>query len=192
MQVVITGLFVVGITTQNLSVVVNALLGLGVTLLPAAFERDYGVPLDPWLTFWITLAVLLHTVGMLGPYDTVWWWDHLTHGLSASVVAAVGYAATRAVDDHWDEIYLPPDFMFVYVLLFTLAAGVLWEVLEFVAHQLAIAFGYEAVLIQYSLTDTVIDLIFDVAGAILVALVGTPHLAGLVLAFRRIIDEETA
>ncbi|SEO92572.1 hypothetical protein SAMN04487948_10810 [Halogranum amylolyticum] len=180
MQAAIGGILLVGLWTRNIAVVVNAVLALAVTFLPAILERDWNLPLDAGLTLWITTAVLLHTVGMLGLYGTVWWWDHLTHTLSATIVAGVGYATARAIDEHTDAVAFPPRFLFVYVILFTLALGVLWEVLEFAVHGLSGYFGVDAVLVQYSLEDTIVDLVFDLVGAILVALFGTTTLRSVV------------
>ena len=172
MQAVIVLLVGYGLLTGNLSVVVNGVLGLATTFLPAVFRRDFDIALDPLLVLWITLAILLHTVGMAGPYDTVWWWDKLTHTLSAALVAGVGYAVTRAIDDYWEELYLPSDFMFVYIILVTMAAGVLWEVVEFVARLGAQTLGQRAVLVQYGLADSILDLLFDALGATIVAFLG--------------------
>ncbi|WP_049894203.1 hypothetical protein [Halogranum rubrum] len=180
MQIAIVGFLLVGVWTRNVAVVVNAVLSLAVTFLPAVLERDWGLRLDTGLTLWLTTAVLLHTAGMLGLYGSIPWWDHLTHTLSATIVAGVGYATARAFDEHSDAVYFPPRFMFVYVLLFTLAFGVFWEVLEFGVHGLSDSLGVDAVLIQYSLEDTVVDLIFDTIGAVLVALFGTTTLRSAV------------
>jgi hypothetical protein len=180
MQAVIAGILLVGLWERSIAVVVNAVLALAITFLPALLRRDWDVHLDTGLTLWVTLAVLLHTVGMLGFYVTVPWWDNVTHTLSATIVAGVGYATARALDEHTDAIYLPPQFLFVYILLFTMALGVLWEVLEFGAHALTDLIGVEAVLIQYSLEDTLVDLVFDFVGAVLVALFGTQRLQSLV------------
>ncbi|KAB1187341.1 MULTISPECIES: hypothetical protein [Haloferax] len=176
-QLVIVLIFVAGVYTRNLSVVVNALVALGATFLPAILRRDWQIRLHPFLGMWLTTAVLLHAIGMLGPYHSISWWDHVTHTLSASVVAAVGYTAARAVEAHSDAVHLPQRFMFVYILLFTLAAGVLWEVLEFGARLTAEAAGSEAILVQYGLDDTIVDLLFDSIGAVLVALFGTATLS---------------
>jgi len=173
-----------GIATLNLGIVVNAVLALGVTYLPALLRRDWGLRLSPGLTFVVTLAVLLHALGMVGLYEEVWWYDHLTHTLSAMLVAAVGYATTRAIDLHTDAVSFPPRFLSLFLLLFTLALGVLWEVLEFLARLGAAAIDVEAVLIQYGLEDTILDLVFDTVGAVLVALFGTPRLAELTESIR--------
>lgn len=168
LQAIIAGLVLFGLMTRNLAIVINGVLGLLTTFLPAVLKRDHQIALEPPLVLWITLAIFLHTLGMLGPYQDFWWWDHLTHTLSAMVVATVGYAITRAIDVYWEEIRLPSDFLFIYIILITLAAGVLWEVLEFVGHELGKLLGGGPLLIQYGVKDTVIDLVFDAIGAIIV------------------------
>lgn len=184
LQAFVAGIFGYGVLTRNPSLVVNGLLGLAVTFLPGFLERDLRVPLGPWLTLWVTAAVFLHSVGMLGLYEAVWWYDHLTHVVSAALAAGSGYATVRAIDLHYDEVYLPPRFLFVFVLLFTLAFGVLWEVGEFVARLWAIRTGRTAVLVIYGIEDTMLDLVFDAVGAVLVALFGTPWFEGVVQAVR--------
>jgi hypothetical protein len=188
MQVGIVGIFLVGVGVGNLAVVVNAAFAIGVTLLPAVLERDWDVRLSPGVTLWITAAVFLHAVGMLGLYETVPWWDHLTHFVSAALVAGVGYAAVRAFDEHSDALTLPPRFTAVFVLVFTLALGVTWEVVEFGARLAATALGMETVLVQYGLQDTLVDLLFDAAGALVVAAFGPRRLGSTVDAVRRRLD----
>ncbi|MGQ4554519.1 hypothetical protein [Halobellus sp. GM3] len=173
-----------GIATVNLGIVVNAVLALAVTYLPAVLRRDWDLRLSPGLTFVVTLAVLLHALGMVGFYDEIWWYDHLTHTLSAMIVAAVGYAAARAIDLHSDAVSFPPRFLSLFILLVTLSLGVLWEVLEFLARLGAAAVGVEAVLVQYGLGDTILDLVFDTVGAVLVALFGTRRLSTLIETIR--------
>ena len=180
MQAVIAAFLVWGIASPNVSIALNATLGLATTMLPGVLERDYEITIGPWLTFLLTLAILLHTVGMVGPYETVWWWDEVTHTFSASIVAVVGYATTKAIDEHVEDIYLPPDFMYLFILLFTLAIGVFWELLEFLARVLAEEVGQEAVLVQYGVQDTARDLIFDTVGAVIAALFGIPRTQALV------------
>lgn len=192
MQVVILGILVVGVATRNIAVVVNAVLSLGVTLLPTVLSRDWDIHLGPGITLWITTAVLLHMVGMLGFYLAVPWWDHLTHTLSATIVAGAGYATARALDEYSDAVYFPPRFLFVYVLLFTIAFGVVWEVLEFLGREVTDLIGIEAVLVQYSLEDTIVDLVFDTVGAVIVAAFGAGRLSNVVRSFRQRLDRGRA
>lgn len=179
LQLAIVAVLLVGVVTRNLSVVVNAALSLAVTVLPAVLARDHDLHLDSWLVFVLTLALFLHSLGMLGLYDGVWWYDHATHTLSAMLVAGVGYATVRALDRHSDAVHFPSRFLAVFIVLFTLAAGVLWEVLEFVAREVAEALALDPVLVQYGLGDTLVDLVFDTVGALVVALFGTHRFESL-------------
>ncbi|AZH26388.1 hypothetical protein [Haloplanus aerogenes] len=183
MQVLLVVMVGLGLERGNLGIVVNATIGLGVTGLPAVLERDYHIPMDPALTLWITIAVFLHALGTAGLpgsetnfYRSIPWWDHLTHTLSSSIVAAAGYATARAVELHSDAVSLPGRFMFVFILLFVLAFGVFWEVIEFGVAGLAALSGTQSVLTQYGLDDTMLDLLFDTLGGVVVAVWGTAHL----------------
>lgn len=176
MQTTILTILLVGALERNVNVIVNATFALGVTLLPGVLARDFDVHLNPGLALFITLAVLLHSLGMAGFYDRFWWWDHLTHVLSASIVATVGYATTRALDEYSEAVYFPDEFLAVFVLLVTIALGVLWELVEHGGRELAIAVGFEPVLIVYGLEDTMWDLVFDMIGGMVGAIYASRRL----------------
>jgi hypothetical protein len=187
METGLVGLFLVGLLRGSTTVAINSLLALAVARLPGVLERDYGIPMDAGLTLWITSAVFLHAFGGIGlpwtplsPYQSLWWYDHLTHGLSASVVAAAGYATARALDVHSADVTFPSEFMVVFIFLFVLAFGVLWEVIEFAASSLSTLVLAEPVLTQYGLEDTMLDLIFNMAGAAIIAVGGGARLSGVV------------
>lgn len=192
MRASLFGFVLIGIVELRLGVVVNAGIALLVTRLPAVLERDYDIPMDPGLTLWITSAVFLHALGTVGLpgmdqnfYASYGWWDNLTHVLSSSLVAGAGYATARALDAHVEDLDFPPRFLFAFILLLTLAFGVLWEILEFGLAELATLLGTEAVLTQYGVADTMQDLIFDGVGAVVVALWGVTRLTDVSEAIRR-------
>ena len=211
MEVGLVGMLFIGLERGNTGIVVNAGVALGVAQLPPLLERDYEIPMDAGLTLWITAAVFLHALGTVGLPDSVvlvlqnagldvpngsfykntWWWDHMTHALSASVVAATGYAVARAVDVHNRAVRLPPKFMFVFILLLTVAFGVFWEVLEFTIGEVAAATGSGSVLTQYGLGDTMLDLVFNTLGAIVVATWGTAYLTDVVGALAARLETDT-
>ena len=180
LQGVLVGVLVVGLALRNVSVVVNAVVALSVTVLPAILERDHEVTLSPGLTLWISGAVTLHALGMVVLYNTIPWWDHLTHLVSGALVAGVGYALVRTIDEYTDAVRLSPTFVGVFVVLFTLAAGVLWEVLEMGGREIARAFGWEPILVVYGIHDTMLDLIVDGVAGVVVAVAGAPFLEGWV------------
>lgn len=177
-------ILVYGILVWNPGVIVNATLGLAVTYLPALLAQDYDLRLSPSIVFLVALSIFLHTIGMVGLYDHAWWWDHLTHLLSAAVVTSIAYATVAAVDIHRDDIYLPPTFLAVLLLTTTLAFGVLWETLEFGARALGALIGAEPILVVYGVKDVALDLVFDALGAIIVATAGTYHLGSDVASIR--------
>ncbi|WP_181692331.1 hypothetical protein [Natronomonas sp. LN261] len=177
-QLVLVGLLGYGVVAGEPKAITNAAISLLITATPAIFERNYRIPIDPWLGLWITLAVFLHTMGSAGLYAEIGWWDHLTHAMSASLVAGVGYTFARAVDLHSDRIYLPRQFFFVYVLVVVLSFAVVWELFEFGLDVAADATGISMPLAQHGLDDTVRDLVFNALGALTVAVFGQAHLSG--------------
>ncbi len=179
MQGVLLLLVGFGVIANQPKAITNGLIALAVTFVPALLERNYRVLVDPWLGLWLTAAVFLHTLGSAGAYTLVTWWDHLTHALSASLVAGTGYTVTRAIDLHTEEIVIPKRFAFVYILVIVLAFGVIWELFEFGLDLLSAATGLTMPLAQHGLDDTVRDLMFNAAGALLIALFGQAYLAGV-------------
>ncbi len=176
MQLALLAIAYVGYEQENVGIIVNAVGAFAITFLPAILRRDHRFTMHVYLTFWLTGAVLLHTAGMLGPYSDFVWYDNLTHATSASVVAAVGYAAARSLDVHSETLQLTPWFTFLYLLLFVMAAGVVWELFEYGVTILAAKLGQPAPLVQSGLDDTVSDLVYDTVGALVVALSGSLYL----------------
>lgn len=198
MQVLLVVFVGIGIGEGNTGVIVNAMVALGVTFVPAVLEHEYDLPMDAGLTLWICAAVFLHALGTVGIPGLVesfygedsplFFYDHVTHALSASVVAAAGYTVVRAVEEHTDAVSLPPRFTFVFVLMFVLAFGVAWEVLEFGLSGAASLVGGGSVLTQYGLEDTMLDLVFNTVGGFVVAAWGTAHLTDVAGALTRRLD----
>jgi uncharacterized membrane protein YjdF len=150
-------------------IVVNGLVSLGVTFVPAVLRRDAGLSLDTSYVLWISIAVFVHAVGALGFYTSIPWYDSVAHALSASIVAGAGYATVKAVDRNSERTNLPPELQFAFILIFVMAFGVLWEIVEFGTGLVSKVIGGEAVLAQYGLDDIIHDLVFNQLGAIVVA-----------------------
>lgn len=172
----IVATLVAAIQRGNGAAIVNAVASLGAVLGAAAVTGGL-VPAPAWLaatgsalTLWVAAAGLLHCVGMLGPYETVWWWDHLTHVVSGALVAALAYAGLLVVGRGTTTGPLDWPTVAALTVLFTLLAGVFWELIELVARDLGERFGVEPVLVHYGWRDTALDLLFDVVGALLVVL----------------------
>lgn len=166
----ILAVFIVGLRRRSPGAVVNALVALVGTYLPGFVERRYGVAFEPWQRVYIGTAMGTHAVGMLGPYDEVWWWDHLTHTHSATLLAGFVHVGAR------QSGYDPRP----RVLAAVLSVGVCWELMEYVIHAVARRLGLEPLLVSYGERDTLLDLCFDLLGACLVCVFGDHFLGNFV------------
>lgn len=185
MQVIMIGIAVYGLLSSRIGIVVNAGIALLITFLPAYLRRDLNIRLGTGITLWITMAVLLHAVGAIGLYKTIWGYDEVTHVLSASIIAGTGYAVVRAIDEHTDDIHLPSAFMFLFIVIFVMAAGVVWELLEYGGGWLSKQLGGTEVVTQYGIDDAVTDLVFDLVGGIIFGIWGTRRVQSVVTSIRR-------
>ena len=158
----LVAVFGVGIRQRNAGAMVNAAVALAATYIPNLLERWYGFELRPWQRLYSGFAMLTHAVGMLGPYDDEGWWDHVTHTLSASLLAGVVHAAARRRGRNPRP----------RVLAAIAVGGVLWELLEYAVHAISDRLGLEPVLVPYNARDTLLDLCFNLVGALLVLAFG--------------------
>lgn len=179
MQSILAVLFVAGFYYGSSKVVINSGIGLAISFIPSIMERKYNVVADPLLTLWITAAIFFHSMGSLRLYNAIPWWDHLTHSLSASILAGVGYTFIRSVDIHSEEIYLPHKFMFVFLLLTIMAFGVVWEIFEYGLDIIADSTGLAMPLAQHGLEDSMKDMMFNTLGAVITAVFGQVYLSEL-------------
>jgi hypothetical protein len=179
LQAVLGAIAVVALVRGNVSLFVNSGGPLAITFLPALFRREYGYAMDTGLVLWVTVASTLHGAGALELYQAFGWYDSLAHAVSASLVAGVGYAVARAVERHSRAVDFNRGFRATFVVLFVLAVGVGWEILEFTSGGLASVLGGEAVLAQYGTGDIVNDLVFNTVGALVVAGWSTAHFEGI-------------
>lgn len=165
----------------NIMVFINAFMSFLITFLPSVLEKKYKLTVDAGLALWITAAVFFHAIGAVNLfsqnlYSTIPWWDHFTHALSASVVAAAGYTALRALDEYYEELHFPRKLFFLFIVIFIVAFGVIWEVLEFGLAGLSNIIGGKPILTQYGVEDTMKDLMFNTAGALITAFFGEAYL----------------
>lgn len=175
LQAILGGLFIYGLVTVRLEMVVTTGIVLGITFLPALLRREYGFSMDAGLVLWVTLAMILHTAGALSLYSQYQWYDEVTHTVSATIIAGLGYASFRALELHSEEVDVPSEFRSVFIVVFVLAAGMVWEVLEFTLGGLVTVYGID---------DIVTDLVFNAVGGAIVAVWGTGYMGGVIGFFR--------
>lgn len=180
---------VYGLFAPDIGLLLTSTFALAVSFLPSYLERKYDIPMGVGLTLWITLGVFFHALGTGYFYGRSFWYHNLAHAVSGSLIAAIGYASFRAVDEHTSAVRFPTKFMFFLIVLFVVSIGVFWEIMEFLTDQLLVAKNGEGlVFVQYGLADTMSDLLFDLLGGIAVAIWGTASLTGVAAGLRDNLD----
>ena len=154
--------FVEGLRERNPNAVVNAALMFTATYLPDIAEGMYNVDFRPWQRVYTEITMLAHAVGFLGPYDDTWWWDHVTHVLSATLLGGFVHVAAHRRDRSPKQD----------VLTAIVGGGLLWESIEYTIHGLSNRLGIEPALVYYGPRDTLGDLFFNFLGAFLVLVFG--------------------
>ena len=185
LQLALVGILGYGLATFQLELALNAGVPLGVTFLPAILRREYSYTMDAGLVLLISVAVFLHALGSLGLYTRYSWYDEITHTVSAVLIAGIGYAVLTALERHSGAIDLPSKLRGVFILVFVLAFGVIWEVFEFGAVWISQTVGVTSPVRVFGIDDIVTDMVFNLVGAILVAVWGTGYFEDFVPFLRR-------
>lgn len=150
--------------------------------IPSLLKRRLGLVIPSRMM--ILYVVFLYGAIYLGEvrsfYYRVPYWDNILHGFSGLMLGALAFSVLHLLNKS-DEvpIRLSPAFVALFTFCFAVTAGVLWEVYEFAADGLLSTnmqkFGpYDGAAFsgRAALKDTMIDLIVDAAGALVMALVG--------------------
>lgn len=162
-----------GLRRRQVPAVVNAAVSAGVVLLVIGAGLAVGIGpselVGSGLVVWVALAGFVHSLGMLGPYDSIWWWDLLTHALSAALLTAFLYAAVLVVAGATADA--PEATIIAMTVSLVLAAGIFWELLELLARDVATRYDIDPMLVHYGWRDTAVDLVVDLAAAVVVVVV---------------------
>jgi hypothetical protein len=152
------------------------LLAAGLTFIPTVVHRKLHIVV-PWeVTFLIALTLFLH----IGGYSFQWYldyypfYDKFAHLIASITIAILGFLAVLIIMRVSSCMQLERWQIFFFIVIFTLAFGAIWEIWEFAVDTF---FGpYLTKPLQHSNTDTMIDLVTDLAGGLIVAFLGTYYL----------------
>ena len=140
------------------------------TFSPQMIKRRFKVTL-PWeLNFLIILSLFLHLGGIVRDwYYIIPLYDKMAHFIASATIAILGFVAAVIVDQY-TEIDMNEYMIVFIIIIFTVAIGTFWEISEFVYDY------FTGAGMQKSLDDTMWDLIFDVAGGVIIAFFGYGYL----------------
>ena len=152
------------------------LVALGLSLIPTLVRRKVHIVV-PWeITFLIALALFLH----IGGYSYHWyldlypWYDKVAHLISSITIALLGFLGVLIIMRVSNGLEFERWHIFFFIIIFTLAFGAIWEIWEFTLDTLASS--YLTKPLQHSNTDTMIDLMTDLCGGMIIAILGTFYL----------------
>lgn len=160
-----------GLFIRNPSIIFTSFIGFFMTCIPYLIGRRIQVTL-PWeVNFLIAFAIFLHVVGysqhlyiLLYPY-----FDKFAHFVSSITVAVLAFVSIILIN-RFSCTKLPRWQIFFYIVIFTMAIGAFWEIFEYLMDTF---FGaYLTKSLQHGIDDTMIDLILDLLGGIVIGFFG--------------------
>jgi hypothetical protein len=141
------------------------------TFTPMLIKKRFRITLPVELNFLATLILYFHLGGGIrGWYELFPWYDKVIHFLSSAAVAAMGFIIVVIMDQYIKDIKINRQFIIFFVIIFTMAMGVFWEIGEFMADQMFGSYW------QAGLLDTMYDLICDLIGGVIVGVVANFYL----------------
>lgn len=147
-----------------------------VTLLPLVLRHRLSVRMP--YAFQILAVVFVFAALYLGSMQRFYvmfpWWDSVLHFSSGLLLGILGFMLIYLLnEDRRIDLSVKPIFMAVFAFTFALALGALWEIVEFVMDlTLGTTMQTPTPGDPSGLTDTMIDLILDATGGVIIAAYG--------------------
>lgn len=145
-------------------------VSIAISLIPSLLERSYRVTLPFEMDLLITLSIFLNTfMGEgLDLYQKVWLYDKALHVYGSAVIGLLAFVVVYTLN-YTHKVRLSLPFIGIFTVTFAMAMGGLWEIGEFTVDSL---FGKTT---QNGLVDTMWDLINDLIGGIITAVLGMAY-----------------
>lgn len=142
------------------------------TAIPPMIEKNYLIHFPIEFEFLINLFIYtsLFLGEVHGYYTRFWWWDIILHAGSGVVIAICGFLLLYILAKE-NKVKTSPLISALFVFSFAMAAGAVWEILEFGMDQI---FGLN--MQKSGLVDTMWDLIVDSIGALVVSIASWAYL----------------
>jgi len=147
----------------------TGLLMFFLTLIPYVVARRKNVTF-PWFVYLlIAMALWFHTAGYIqGYYITFYpYYDKIAHLVSGTGVAMLGFLGVVFLDKYWN-MNLRTLFIVGFTIIFGMALAGFWEIYEYLVDK--ITGGSFAGPMQHGLDDTMLDMMFVLAGSIIVSI----------------------
>ena len=174
LQLAIVIVTIRSLIAQNWLVAFTGLVVFALSFVPAIVERSAGVHLPVEFTL-IVCAFLYAAYGLgevRGFYEKFWWWDLTLHSFSALVMGMIGFLAIY-VFYMTHRVRMEPIYVALVSFCFAVTTGALWELFEF-----AMDWFFGMRMQQSGLVDTMTDMMVDMVGAFVAAVIGYRYVKG--------------
>ncbi len=153
----------------------TSLFVLSISFAPLLLERLWQVRLPAWLqTAYVGFVFASLFAGeVLNIYGLIWEWDDIVHLVSGILIGLAVVLWLSMLVRNRNKIRLPVWLQGLFVCCFVTSMAVAWEAIEFASDQL---FGTR--LQAHDLFDTMIDLLYGLAGGLIIAVLLVLHLKG--------------
>lgn len=148
-----------------------ATLILGLMFVPTILKGRYRLYIPFTLEFWIVSFIFLTLFlgGVAHFYERIPFWDKFLHFQSGFLLGVCGYVLIYILNEH-DRVHLnlSPGFVSLFAVAFSLALGVVWEIIEFSVDTIS----GTSVMQGAGVADTMWDLIAASLGALIMSIAG--------------------
>ncbi|WP_333582566.1 hypothetical protein [Methanoculleus bourgensis] len=171
-QFLIAANIFIALSLGEYSQVFGGVLALGLTLVPAIVTRRGNITL-PWeINLLVALSLYLHVAGgVRGFYEIYYpYYDKVAHLISGITVSVLAFVAVLLLD-RFSRLNLSRWMIVGFIIIFAMAMEGFWEIYEWLFDT------FLGTNLQHGLDDTMLDMIFVLIGAVIVALTGNRYLS---------------
>lgn len=169
--------------SRTIFVLSNATILLGATFLPSIIEHAWKIDIPS--VFEIVFIIFAICALLLGEIDSFYikfsWWDSLLHTSSGCLICCLGFVILNSFNDsEYVKTHMSPIFVCIFAFCFSVSVGAIWEVVEWTADGMNLSnmqrymdnITGEGFVGRQALMDTMKDIILDVIGAFIIAVIG--------------------
>jgi len=171
MQIGMVILFFIAIFERTFVVAVGVFINIILSILPNLVRKNNQAS-EPWqLSFWVTFALLLHTIGVtLDLYhNPMWsWWDNMQHVLGSVVVGMIAFHLVFILN-FLGKVTMSIPMIGLFVFLTAMGIGGIWEIMEFYSDKFLHTYA------QLSLSETMLDMQFNLLGGSIIAIIAMQY-----------------
>lgn len=194
----VVGIFLIDDDSQKSRLAFNAFQAFGfllVSTIPSVIEKKGKLNIPDFMEVIFIIMCICHFIlgEMYDFFIKYSWWDSMLHTFSGMMVAILGFSIINSINLETKGMNIPPIFIALFAICFSVTVGVLWEIVEFIIDTLVSSnmqrykdnYTGEPFLGRKALLDTMKDLILDTLGACVMSIIGYFDLRREKEAFKR-------